>query len=207
MNYYTNRETDTYEDIENEKKGNGFLIIFAILMVIFAGIGIYFLIQFKSYDHITGYTLTTEYVSNYCRKSQCLMQGCYSLISAIIMLISIISACTKKGRATRSTGMNLVIYVIAVAVIGFAFIFVSGYKTYKVLTNEPTVSSATIVDMHSRRGRRSGRSYYFKFSDGAHLRVSRNEYTHANIGDEYYIAYFDGMAVECFDADTYSLPE
>ena len=60
--------------------------------------------------------------------------------------------------------------------------------------------------MYTRRGR-SSRSYYFKFADGSKIKVSGNEYRSAHIGDTYYIAYFDGTAAECFNADSYSLPE
>lgn len=207
MNYYTNRETDVYEDIENENNSQWDRIVYAILLVIFAGIGIYFLLQAKSYDNVTGYVLTKEFISNYCRRSVCRAQGLYSLLSAVIMLCPLVSSFTTKGKATRRTGMNLVMRVAIIVLLGLSLTGMSAFKTYKVLTNEPTVSISTVADRYTRKSRRSSRKYYLKFSDGSRIKVSRSEYDGARIGEEFYIAYFDEMAVECFDADSYSLPE
>lgn len=206
MSYFTSRETDVYEDIENENNSQWDRIVFAILLVTFAGIGIYFLLQAKSYDNVTGYVLTKEFVSNYCRRSVCLAQGLYSIFSAVIMLCPLVSSFTTKGKATRRTGMNLVARVAIIVLLGLSLTGMSAYKTYKVLTNEPTVSISRVADRYTRKSRKSSRRYYLKFSDGSRIKVSRSEYDNARIGEEYYIAYFDGTAVECFDADEYSLP-
>ena len=206
MSYFTSRETDAYEDIENENNSQWDRIVFAILLVIFAGIGTYFLMQAKSYDNVSGYVLTKDFISNYCRRSQCRAQGLYSLFSAVIMLCPLVSSFTSKGKATRRTGMNLVMRVAIIVLLGVSLTGMSAFKTYIVLTNEPTVSMSTVADRYTRKSRRSSRRYYLKFSDGSRIKVSRSEYDNARIGEEYYIAYFDGTAVECFDADEYSLP-
>lgn len=205
MILYSDKGKEVYDDNINSAPKYWPIIVFAILMVIFAGIGIYFIMKFKSYDNITGYVLTTEYVSSYCRKTACLQQGMFSCVASLMMLLTIASEFSKRSRATRAGGKVLAIYVAGMILICLILTGYPAIKTYKVMTNEPEISTAQITDMYERRGRST--SYYFKFSDGSKLSVSRNEYRNANYGDTYYIAYFGGKAVECFDADTYSLPE
>lgn len=205
---YTNNGKEVYDDNTNSAPKYWPIIVFAISMVIFAGIGIYFIMKFKSYDNITGYVLTTEYVSSYCRKTACLQQGIFSCVASLMMLLTIASEFSKKGRATRAKrakGIGLVVYMAGTVLICLILIGFPALKTYKVMTNEPEISTAQITDIYERRGRST--SYYFKFSDGSKLSVSRNEYRNANYGDTYYIAYFGGKAVKCFNSYTYSLPE
>lgn len=202
---YTNNGKEVYDDNINSAPKYWPIIVFAILMVIFAGIGIYFIMKFRSYDNITGYVLTTEYVSSYCRKTACLQQGMFSCVASLMMLLTIASEFSKRRRATRAGGKVLAIYVAGMILICLILTGYPAIKTYNVMTNEPEISTAQITDIYERRGRST--SYYFKFSDGSKLSVSRSEYRNANYGDTYYIAYFGGKAVECFNSYTYSLPE
>ena len=252
---------------ENKKKC--VLIIFAIFLVIFACIGICFLLQAHFYDNITGYVLTNKYARDYCRRSQCLRQGIYSLHSAFLVLFSIIYFYTKKevepGRidpklliyiaAIAITGISytcictsdfcsldqhllhafwillvalavlmrsldhfypisIVTYVAAIVLLGSAFTGISAYKTYKVLTGEPTVEAVILTDKRSTHIRKGGTHYDLIFSNNSSCMVSRSEFYQANIGDEYYIAGFDYTFADLeltfvykFDADTYSLPQ
>ena len=205
MILYSDKGKEVYDDNINSAPKYWPIIVFAILMVLFAGIGIYFIMKFKSYDNITGYVLTTEYVSSYCRKTACLKQGMFSCVASLMMLLTIASEFSKRSRATRAGGKALAIYMAGTILICLILTGFPALKTYKVMTNEPEISTAQITDMYSRRGRST--SYYFKFSDGSKLSVSRNEYMNANCGDTYYIAYFGGKAVKCFNPYTYSLPE
>ena len=205
MILYSDKGKEVYDDNINSAPKYWHIIVFAILMVLFAGIGIYFIMKFRSYDNITGYVLTTEYVSSYCRKTACLQQGIFSCVASLMMLLTIASEFSKRSRATRAGGKALAFYMAGMILICLILIGFPALKTYKVMTNEPEISTAQITDMYERRGRST--SYYFKFSDGSNLSVSYNEYSNANCGDTYYIAYFGGKAVKCFNSYTYSLPE
>ena len=205
MILYSDKGKEVYDDNINSAPKYWPIIVFAILMVLFAGIGIYFIMKFRSYDNITGYVLTTEYVSSYCRKTACIQQGIFSCVASFMMLLTIASWFSKRNMATRARGIALAIYMAGTILICLILTGFPALNTYKVMTNEPEISTAQITDIYERRGRRT--SYYFKFSDGSKLSVSRNEYMNANYGDTYYIAYFGGKAVECFNAYTYSLPE
>lgn len=218
--------------------------------------------------NLTGYVLTNKYVRDYCRRSQCLRQGIYSLHSAFLLLISIIYFFTKKekepGRidpkllvyiaTIAATGISymcistsdycsldqhllhsfwillvafavlmrsldrfypirIVTYVAAIVLLGSAFTGISAYKTYKVLTSEPTMEAAILTDKESHYVKRDCTHYDLIFSNNSSCRVSRSEFYQANIGDEYYIAGFDYTFADLeltfvyrFDADKYSLP-
>ena len=205
MILYSDKGKEVYDDNINSAPKYWPIIVFAILMALFAGIGIYFIMKFRSYNNITGYVLTTEYVSSYCRKIACLQQGMFSCVASLMMLLTIASEFSKRSRATRAGGKVLAIYVAGMILICLILTGYPAIKTYNVMTNEPEISTAQITDIYERRGRRT--SYYFKFSDGSNLSVSYNEYSNANYGDTYYIAYFGGKAVKCFNPYTYSLPE
>lgn len=281
MNYYTLEDkmtvfdnTEEKKEKRNKKKKKLVRIILTILLVIFASLGICFLLQALFYDHTTGYTLTNEYVRNYCRRSQCLRQGVFILHLAVLMLIAIIYTRTKIDNDPRNIDPKLFVFLAAIAITGISclciytsdyctidqklyygilillvafeifgynltinqeryvtksivmyliatiifvlsFTGISAYKTYIVLTNEPTVSISTVADRYTRRSHKSIiRRYYLKFSDGRHCRVLRSEFYQAHVGDEYYIAYYestiagwDNTYVYKFDASTYSLPQ
>ena len=280
MNYYTIEDemtvfdnTEEKKEIRNKKKKKLVRIILTILLVIFAILGICFLLQALFYDHTAGYTLTNKYVRNYCRRSQCLRQGVFILHLAVLMLIAIIYTRTKIDNDPRSiepklfvfwaaiaiTGISclciytsdyctidqklyygifillvafilfgynltfnqeryvtksIVGYLIAIVIFILSFNGISAYKTYIVLSNEPTVEAATITDKYSYHFRRTATSYYFKFSNGRHCRVLRSEFYQEHVGEEYYIAYYestiagwDNTYVYKFDASTYRLPQ
>ena len=149
------------------------------------------------------------YTSDYCTIDQKLYYGiCILLVAFIIFSYNL--TFNQERYVTKSIVMHLIATVIFV----LSFTGISAYKTYIVLTNEPTVEAVTITDKHSYHFRRAPTSYSFKFSNGRHCRVSRREFWQAHVGDEYYIAYYeneiagwDNTYVYKFDADTYSLPD
>ena len=206
MNYYTNRETDICEDNRYGKPERWHLIVFAILAVILAGVGVYFFMKYRSYDYATGYVLTKEFVSGHCRRTQCMEQVISSSMAAIFMFLPVISECSKINRTARPRGKGLMIYVAVMILISLIISGIPAHKTYVALTKEPTLRAEQITRKYSRSSKGS-RNYYFEFSNGSNLSVSYNEYRSANYGDTYYIAYFGDTAIDCFDANTYSLPE
>lgn len=280
MNYYTIEDemtvfdnTEEKKEKRNENKKKLVRIILTILLVIFAILGICFLLQALFYDHTAGYTLTNKYVRNYCRRSQCLRQGVFILHLAVLMLIAIIYTRTKIDNDPRNIEPKLFVFLAAIAtagisclciytsdyctidqklyygilillvafiILGYSLTFnqeryvtksivmhliatiiivlsftgISAYKTYIVLTNEPTVEAVTITDKYSHHFHRVPTYYSFKFSNGRHCRVLRSEFWQAHVGEEYYIAYYestiagwDNTYVYKFDANTYCLPQ
>ena len=165
-------------------------IVEVILLILFVGAGIYFLRQYLAYVKIGGTVLTGLFVKSRCRKGQCFTQS----LTAFFAAFGILTLILWKSTAT---------YMIVLCLILALF---PAYKTYLVFTNEPDIHRAHITNMYCAPGRKR-QHYSLKFSDESKLSVTQREYMKAYIGKTYYIVCFGGIALECFDADTYSLTE
>ena len=158
---------------------------------------------------ITGISCLCIYTSDYYTIDQKLYWGiCILIVAFIIFGYNLIF------NQERYVAKSIVMHLIATVIFVLSFTGISAYKTYKVLTNEPTVEAVTITDKSSYDFSRGHTSYSFKFSNGRHCRVSRSEFWQAHVGEEYYIAYYestidgwDNTYVYKFDASTYSLPQ
>lgn len=209
MNNNTIKNITVYDKHEDVPPDYRALKIFAIFLAIFVAIGIFFVVLVISYGNITGNILTSKYVSDYCRKDLCVNQMIANFFSAFVIWIAVIYEWASQTCDKRPNNMPILWKVVLVLIICLGFSCLDTYKTFKVFSSEPVISTAQISDKYTKASpsRRGSKRYYFKFSDGSKYKTTSEEYEEANIGDTYYIAYFGGTAVQIFDADEYSLPE
>lgn len=210
MKYDTIKNMTVYTEHDEVPKDYRAVKIYAIFLVIFAVVGVYFLLWFNSIDYVTGNVLTTEYVKDYCRKDQCGMQMFANFMAAVVMLFCIIYELIVQVSNKRRDRGSFVPRVALIVGICLIFTCLGISKTLKSFESEPVITTAQISEKytktsHSRHGHTT--RYFLKFSGGTKYAVTYTEYNEANIGDTYYIAYFGGTAVKIFDADEYSLPE